>query len=64
MLGLPPATSWNGVQPRALDADGSYTVAVLDLDGYEFEAQGQTLLAEGIPLPAGPSTLVLLTKLR
>jgi alpha-galactosidase len=59
---LPPATSWQPVRPQGLDAPGRYTVSVLDLDGGESDLRGETLMAEGIPLPTGCSTLVLLTR--
>jgi len=48
------------VKPHRLDPAGSYAVIVLDRDGYEFTAAGKTLMVEGIPLPDGLWTLVLL----
>jgi alpha-galactosidase len=60
---LPPAWDWEPVRPEGLDPAATYAVSVLDVEGRELEAGGAALMADGIPLPEGASsTLVLLSR--
>ncbi len=61
---LAPAGDWEPVRPVGLDPDAAYAVSVLDLDGQEIESRGRVLMSDGIPLPVGgASTLVLLRRI-